>query len=236
MEGSEDAQSQKAESVKDGDLNHAVVFIRDSQDIDAIFAMFPGPVAISVGPRWIAPRSRLGCGLVSVVLLAYPALVILINSFSVGNWRAELWGLAILSFCLAFLWLLITRRYVVLVLNQDGFVVRNVILDQDRFVIKNGSIWQSCRWVDVSDFRLAGIIRYPRIRFKNSSRSARVRVILGLGEDWLPLLIYPYDGALADLMNRWRERVLQTNGWTSGPLWSSGLGRMAARQNAFPPQ
>ncbi len=196
----EDAQPQKADA-KAEYLNRAIVFIRDAQDIDAIFTMFPGPVPISQKSPWMGTRSRLGCGLVGVVLLASLALVILINAFSIGNWRLELLGLTILFSCLVFLWLLVTRQSVVLVLDQEGFVVKDAILDQDGFVMKNRNIYQSCRWVDVTDFRLAGVIRPPRIRFKNSSPSARVRVLLGLGDDVLKFLIFPYDGALAGLMN-----------------------------------
>ncbi len=187
----------------------SIVFINDGEDVDAIFARFPGPVSISPSRFAWSDRTRLigrlGCGLV-VLVLSVLCVVAVINAIFIGSWGRGLLASAGLGFCLLVFLAISLRagRPVFLVLDQDGFAVRN------------GRTYQSCRWADVRDFRLGGIVRWPRIRFKNSSPSARRRVLLGLGEDWLIFLIPYRDKALATLMNQWRERALAAAG-ANGP-------------------
>jgi hypothetical protein len=173
-------------------------FIGDAEDIDAIFAKFPGPVSISPNRFARLDRTRLIGGLGCVVALSIPGVLVIVNAIAIASWRWGLFALAELMFCLFLLVAALVRkgRLTFLVLDQDGFKVRN------------GRIRQNCRWVDVEGFRLGGVLRFPRIRFKNISPSARGRVLLGLGEDWLKFLLPPRDAALANLMNRWRERAL----------------------------
>jgi hypothetical protein len=191
----------------------SVVFFWDAEDIDIILARFPGPVAISPSRYAWSDRtrltSRLGCGL-GIVVFAVPGVVLAINAIAVGSWEGAILAAVEVGFCLFFAALILRmRRLPFLVLDQHGFTV------------KNAKIYQSCRWADVRDFRLGGILRWPRIRFKNSLPSARRRVILGLGEDWLKFLIPYRDKALASLMNRWRGQALAATG-TNGPKHDVG--------------
>ena len=180
----------------------SVVFLRNAEDIDAIFAKFPGPVSISPSRHAWSYRARL-IGRLSVVLLiillSAPFAVLLINGISIGNWAWTVFASTVLGLSLSAVLAMLLRT------RQPGFFL---VLDKDGFAVRNGRAYQSCRWTDVRDFRLAGIIRLPRIRFKNFSPSARGRVVLGLGEDALKFLIPYRDGALASLMNQWRERAL----------------------------
>jgi hypothetical protein len=83
-----------------------------------------------------------------------------------------------------------------------------LVLDRQGFAVRNGTIYQTCKWTDARDFRLAGVIRPPRIRFKNSDPAVSRRVIMGLGEDTLRFLLPLRDAALASLINQWRNRAL----------------------------
>lgn len=182
----------------------SVVFTDDAEDTDPVFARFPGPVAISQSR--FSNRTRLIGGLGCIVALSVPGVLLLVSAIAVASFGWGLFAFAELMLCLFMLVAASLRkgRQYVLVLDQDGFKVAN------------GRVYQSCRWVDVEGFRLAGVIRLPRIRFKNRSPSARRRVILGLGEDWLKFFLPRRDAALAGLMNRWRERALATAA-TTGP-------------------
>jgi hypothetical protein len=178
-----------------------VVHIWDAEDVDEILARFPGPLSISESRFAWSDRSRLmgrlGCGF-GLTLFLIPCAILAINAIFTGNWVLGVFASAlVLLFGLGlFANLLRARTPLYLVLDQDGFAIRN------RRII------QRCKWADVRDFRLAGVIRYPCIRFKNTSPSARTRVLVGLGEDWLRFLIPYRDAALAYLMNEWRERAL----------------------------
>jgi hypothetical protein len=161
---------------------------------------------VAISQSRFSDRTRLIGGLGCIVALSVPGVLLLVNAIAVASFGWGLFAFAELMLCLFMLVAASLRkgRQYVLVLDQDGFKVAN------------GRIYQSCRWVDVEGFRLAGVIRSPRIRFKNRSPSARRRVILGMGEDWLKFLLPRRDAALAGLMNRWRERALATAA-TSGP-------------------
>jgi hypothetical protein len=140
---------------------------------------------------------RFGVGLV-IVLLSIPFAILAVNAISIGSLGWGLFALAGLSF-----WL-----FCLVAISLGAMRPYFLVLDKDGFTAGGGWTYQSCRWTDVRDFHLAGIIRFARIRFKNFSPSARGRVVLGLGEDWLKFLIPYRDKALATLMNRWRERAL----------------------------
>jgi hypothetical protein len=176
----------------------STAFFDSADDINPILAKFPGPVSISPNSFAWSDRTRLVGGLGCAVVLAIPGVLLIIKAIAIASWGWGLFALVELMFCLALFTAVSVRN------GRPRFLV----LDQDGFKVRNGRIYQSCRWVDVEGFRLGGILRYPRIRFKNASPLARGRVVLGLGEDWLKFLLPPRDAALASLMNRWRERAL----------------------------
>lgn len=178
-----------------------VAFIRDAEDIDILLAMFPGPVSIAPNRFAWSDRTRLLGRLVGgfiIVVLSVPFMILVVNAVSIGSWGWIAFASAGICFCLFAL--------LAISLAQPG----SLVLDKEGFTVRSGFAYQTCRWADVRDFRLGGIIRFPRIRFKNISPSARRRVLLGLGEDWLKFLIPYRDKALATVMNQWRERALAT--------------------------
>src|SRR2546421_5244652 len=154
-----------------------IIFIGDGEDIDAIFAKFPGPVSISPSRYAWSDRTRLIGGLGCVGMLSIPGVLLIINAITIASWGWGLFAFAELMLCLFLLVAALMRK------GRPVFLV--LVLDQDGFKVRNGRVQQSCRWVDVEGFRLGGVLRWPRIRFKNVSPSARGRVLVGLGEDWL---------------------------------------------------
>jgi len=154
-----------------------LAFLRGAEDVDAICAMFPGLVAIPHSLFQHEGRSiaGIGCGLLLIIFCVFPGVLFAIAQIPIGELGKAALGFVFAGCGVFFAWLAATGwRTTFLVLDQDGFVVE-----------WNGRVYQRCRWVDVSDFRLAGVLRPPRVRFRNRASSARVRVIFGLGEDWL---------------------------------------------------
>ena len=180
-----------------------LVFFGNARDIDAICAMFPGPASIasddSVVPHRVRLMGKIGCGLVLITFCLIPGAFIFINELSVSEWGTAAFGLASVSCSVFILWRLVAPKEPVF-----------LILDQDGFTVENGRVYQSHRWGDVRDFRLAGVIRGPHVSFKNRAASARIRVIFGLGEDWLRFYAAFHNQDLAALLNQWRELALRS--------------------------
>src|SRR5689334_9217562 len=141
-------------------------------EIEAVATQYPGPIEVSLRPpsRWLVATR-----IVAVMLvLVLPGIVAIINATTSGNAGGAAVGAALSAIGILAVGTALDRW------NAAWPLIPILVLDRDGFTMSNGLVRRTARWDEVDDFRVQGVIFWPRVWFKNTARTARWGVRLGL--------------------------------------------------------